>query len=73
MKNFNTVLILVWILSGSILIVENVVTGQQAFVYITVHKTWVLCIACILTGIAIGWGAKWKLSEWPSEEQNFDF
>ena len=58
MKNFNTILILLGILSASILVVENMVLGQNAYVYISVSRTWVLCIVCIITGFVMGYGVK---------------
>jgi hypothetical protein len=74
MKNFNTVLILLWILSSSILIVENMVLWQNAFVYIANSSTSMLSIASIITGILMWYGIKWKLSENNvSEETDFNF
>ena len=74
MKNFNTVLILLWILSSCILIVENMVLGQNAFVYISNSSTWVLCVVSIITGMAMWYGIKWKFTEnHTSEEDNFNF
>ena len=75
MKNFNTVLILLGILSASILIVENMVLRQQAYVFIYYSNTWVLCFASILTGMALGFWIKGKLTEAPTDagSDSFDF
>ena len=55
MKNFNTILILVGILAASILIVENIVLSQQAFVFISRNSsTPVLAIVSIFTGMVLG-------------------
>lgn len=65
MRNINTILILVGILSMSILTVENMVINQQAYVYIYYSKAWVLSIVSVVTGILIGFGIKGKLVEQP--------
>jgi hypothetical protein len=76
MKNFNTILILIGILSASILVVENIVLNQQAFVYISrTSSTATLAIVSIITWIVIGFGIKGKILEkdgdW--EEDSFNF
>lgn len=55
MKNFNTVLILIGVLSASILLVENIVLSQQAFVFISRNSsTATLTLVSIITGMVIG-------------------
>ncbi len=76
MKNINTILILVGILSASILIVENIVLSQTAFVYIDrSSNTWMLSFVSILTGMVIGFGIKGKMVDGKSEgeEDSFNF
>lgn len=74
MKNFNTILILLWILSSCVLIIENIVFRQPAFVYVYQSTAAVLCVVCIITGFMLGYGIKWKMTEWDkTEEDTFDF
>ncbi|MCD5375474.1 hypothetical protein LR010_03425 [Candidatus Gracilibacteria bacterium] len=76
MKNFNTILILVGILAASILIVENIVLSQQAFVFISRNSsTPVLAIVSIFTGMVLGFGIKGKIIERGDhgEEDSFNF
>jgi len=76
MKNFNTILILIGILAASILIVENIVLSQQAFVFISRNSsTPILAIVSIMTWMVLGFWIKGKLLErWQqSEDDSFNF
>lgn len=73
--NFNTILILVWVLFGSILIIENMVVPLQAYVIIWITKSYMLAIASIATGILIGYGLRGKIDgdSKPAEDDTYGF
>lgn len=74
MKNFNTILILIGILSACVLLVENMVLRQQAFVYIYYSNTAMLVLVWIVTGVILWFGLKGKMSEnKTNEEEDFHF
>lgn len=74
MKNFNTTLILVWILFSFILVIENMIVPLRSYVFIWNLNTWVLAVAGIMTWIVIGYGIKGKMTEQPQwEDDSFDF
>lgn len=68
------VLILIGILSACILLVENMVLQQPAYVYIYSLRTWHLVLASIATGTMLGWGLKGKFSEkQEAEDDSYNF
>jgi len=72
--SFNTILILIWVLFGVVLIIENMVVPLQSYVFIWVTKTWILAIMSIITWILIGYGLRGKLTEQPkSDDDSFNF
>jgi hypothetical protein len=72
--NFNTILILIWILFSFVLVIENMIVPLNAYVLIWNMKTWTLAIAGILTWIIIGYGLRGKMWEQPnSDDDSFNF
>lgn len=76
--NFDKTLILIWILLGSILVVENLVTWLKAYVFLwTSMSTWVLSLFSIFIWMMIGYGMRWKFKNGSKDNdddwEDYDF
>lgn len=73
---FDKILIWVWILLGSILVIENVVSWYNAYLFLdTWASSWIVILVWIIIWIWIWFGIKWilwqkKEDEW---EDEYDF
>jgi hypothetical protein len=70
----NKILVFGWLSLTAILIIENFVVANTAFVlWNNTSKTYVLAIVCTFVGVLIGYGARWILSKGSSEDEDMDF
>jgi hypothetical protein len=70
----NKILVFGWLSLTAILIIENFVVANTAFVlWNNSSKTYVLALVCTIIGAFIGYGIKWILSKGTSDDEEMDF
>lgn len=70
----NKILIFGWLALSAILIVENMVVPNQAFLFIDRNSTsWMLSVVSILIGAWIWYWLKSYFSQIDNSEDNYDF
>ena len=67
-------LILIWILLGSILIIENLVTWLRWYLFLSSSSsTWTLSGVSIVIWIMIWYWVRWLMVRKEGEEDDYDF
>ncbi len=67
-------LILVWILLGSVLVIENVVSWYPAYLFLdTSANLWITMLIAILIGVMIWYWIRWKISKSSNQDDDFDY
>lgn len=67
------VLILVWILLGTVLIIENIVNSSGAFLFLDFTNTGFVVFFSIIIWIAIWYWLKWKMSSKDYNDEDYDY
>ncbi len=77
MKNFNLILVLVWILLFSVLIVENIAIPMQVLVFISYKEVYWLVFFSTVIWVMLWWGfywmINWKKSWWYDDWDDWEW
>jgi hypothetical protein len=67
------VLILGWILLGTVLIIENIVNSSWAFLFLDFTNTWLVVFVSIVIWVATWYWVRWKMSSKEYNDEEFDY
>ena len=72
--DINKNMVILWVCLAAILIIENMVTGYQAYTFIWTTKAWMLAFCGAGTGVLIWFWLRWMVSSQKKDsDENYDF